>query len=99
MAFDTYQAVFSDQKIRKRLMRIITATFLTRISQITLKLLLKDRGGRTQWRQHWHGLREISKLIQTLAPAYLDYYQDGFHPNQHDTQALTVYWSQHLDKY
>ena len=99
VAFDTYQAVFSDQKIRKRLMRIITATFLTRISQITLKLLLKDRVGRTQWRQHWHGLREISKLIQTLAPAYLDYYQDGFHPNQHDTQALTVYWSQHLDKY
>jgi len=97
VAFDTYQVVFADERMRKRLMRIITVTFLTRISQLTLKLLLNDPVGRLQFKQHWHGLREISKLIKTLAPAYLDYYQDGFHPNQHDTQALTEYWSAHLD--
>lgn len=97
VAFDTYQTVFADERMRKRLMRIITVTFLTRISQLTLKLLFNDPVGRLQFKQHWHGLREISKLIKTLAPAYLDYYQDGFHPNQHDTQALTAYWSEHLD--
>jgi len=99
VAFDTYQTVFADQNVRKRVMRIISVTFLTRISQLTLKLLLNDPVGRLQFKQHWHGLREIGKLIKTLAPAYLDYYQDGFHPNQHDTQALTAYWSQRLDKY
>lgn len=97
VAFDTYQAVFADQRMRKRLMRIITATFLTRITQITLKLLLNDPIGRTQWRQHWQGVQEIGKLVRTLAPAYLAYYQDGFHPNQQDTHDLTRYWAQHLD--
>lgn len=97
VAFDTYQAVFADQRMRKRLMRIITATFLTRITQITLKLLLNDPMGRTQWRQHWQAVQEIGKLVRTLAPAYLEYYQDGFHPNQQDTHALTRYWARHLD--
>lgn len=97
VAFDTYQTVFADEKTRKRFMRIITVTFLTRISQITLKLLLSDPIGRTQWRQHWHGLQEIGKLVRTLAPAYMDYYQHDFHPNQHDTHDLTRYWAQHLN--
>lgn len=97
VAFDTYQSVFADERMRKRVMRIITVTFLSRISQITVKLLLNDRIGRTQWRQHWSGLQEIGKLVRTLAPDYMDYYQDGFHPNQQDTHALTRYWAQHLN--
>ncbi|MEC7118767.1 MAG: metal-dependent hydrolase [Pseudomonadota bacterium] len=97
VAFDTYKAIFDDEIVRKRVMRIITTTFLTRISQITLTLLLKDSVGRKQFRQHWAGFKEIIKLVRTLTPAYRDYYHADFHPNQQNTTALTAYWAANIE--
>jgi predicted metal-dependent hydrolase len=96
VAFDVYQAVFADDVIRKRMMRVVTATFLSRITQLTLKLLLKDPVGRKQWRQNLAGARKIGQLMQALVPAYLDYYQQGFHPTQHDTTRLSADWAARL---
>lgn len=92
VAFDVYKEVFDDEAVRKRTMRIITTTFLSRISFITAKLLLNDKKGRTQWKQHWIAMQQLSKLAKSLLPAYLDYYKNDFHPNQHDSNAITDQW-------
>jgi predicted metal-dependent hydrolase len=78
------------------MMRIVTVTFLTRITQLTLKLVMKDPVARKQWRKNLAGARRIGQLLQALVPAYLDYYRDGFHPNQHDTTDLATAWSARL---
>lgn len=93
VAFDTYQAVFADDRVRTRMMKLITLTFLGRITQLTLKLLLNDRVGRRQWRKNWEGVQHLREIIQALAPAYLDYYRTDFHPAQHDTCQLLADWS------
>jgi predicted metal-dependent hydrolase len=96
VAFDVYQDVFADDVVRKRMMRIVTVTFLSRITQLTLKLVMKDPVARKQWRKNLAGARRIGQLLQALVPAYLDYYRDGFHPNQHDTTDLATAWSARL---
>jgi len=92
VAFDVYKEVFNDEAVRKQIMRIVTTSFLSRISFLTMKLLVTDKKGRTQWRQHWQALQKLSDAIKVLLPAYLDYYKADFHPNQHDSTALTDEW-------
>ena len=96
VAFDVYQQIFADQMVRKRVMRIITTTFLSRISYLTAKLLLSDRAGRKQWRQHIAGLKQLKDVFIKLLPVYLDYYQNDFHPNQHDSTDITNTWRHRL---
>lgn len=96
VAFDVYQEIFADQATRKRIMRIITTTFLSRISYLTFKLLLNDPVGRKQWRQHITAFKQLKDVFTALAPAYLDYYQDNFHPNQHDSTQITAQWREQL---
>lgn len=96
VAFDVYQTIFADQVIRKRVMRIITTTFLSRISYLTGKLLLKDPVGRKQWRQHIAAAKQLKDMFGTLLPVYLDYYQTDFHPNQHDSRHITSTWRERL---
>ena len=96
VAFDVYQEIFADQVTRKRIMRIITTTFLSRISYLTFKLLLNDPLGRKQWRQHITAFKQLKGVFTTLVPAYLDYYQDNFHPNQHDSTQITAHWRKQL---
>lgn len=96
VAFDVYQQIFADQLIRKRVMRVITTTFLSRISYLTAKLLLSDRVGRKQWRQHIAGLKQLKDVFIKLLPVYLDYYQNDFHPNQHDSREITIRWRNQL---
>lgn len=92
VAFDVYREVFDDEAVRKRTMRIITTTFLSRISFITAKLLINDKKGRFQFKQHWNAFQQLSQLVKALLPVYLDYYKDDFHPNQHDSDAVADEW-------
>ncbi len=92
VAFDVYREVFNDDVVRKRTMRIITTTFISRISYITGKLLLNDKQGRLQFKQHWQGLQQLRDMAKTLLPVYLDYYKTDFHPNQHDSTAVADEW-------
>ena len=96
VAFDVYQAVFADEAVRKRVMRIVTMTFLSRISYLTARLLLTDTAGRRQIRRNLSGLRRTGKLVWALRHDYLRYYRDGFHPGEDDTQALTRDWAARL---
>ncbi len=92
VAFDVYKEVFDDEVVRKRTMRIITTTFLSRIGFITAKLLINDKKGRLQFKQHWNAFQQLSQLAKALLPVYLDYYKTDFHPNQHDSDAIADEW-------
>lgn len=96
VAYDVYQQIFADQVIRKRVMRVITTTFLSRITYLTGKLLLNDPVGRKQWRQHIAAIKLLKSGFTTLLPVYLDYYQNDFHPNQHDSREITTTWRNKL---
>ncbi len=93
VAFDVYQTVFADEKTRKTVMRFITASFLSRMTQLTLRLLLADPVGRKQVSKNLAGLRRVGRLVRALRPAYLAYYRKGFHPNDHDSTALMQQWA------
>ncbi len=96
VAFDVYQTVFADQKIRKRVMRIVTCTFTSRISYLTFKLLMSDPVGRKQWRNHLAAFKQLKEMINALIPVYLDYYDTQFHPNQHDSSKIALQWREKL---
>lgn len=96
VAFDVYQHVFADQVVRKRVMRIITTTFISRITQFTTKLLLSDPVARKQWKQNLLGLKQLKEMIVSLVPAYLSYYQTDFHPDQRDSSELAQQWRKRL---
>lgn len=99
VAFDVFQTVFHDTKVRKRFMVITTCTFLTRISFLTLRLLAQDPQGRFAFKQHLQGLSTIRSIVKSLATDYSAYYAQDFHPNTFDTTALTAKWSQHFAEF
>ncbi len=96
VAFDVFQTVFADQKLRKRFMRIITLSFSTRMSYLTLNLLWQDKQGRLQFKSHLQALKVLKKVIQSILPEYMAYYDDHFHPHQIDSSALTATWTKKL---
>lgn len=92
VAFDVYQSVYANLAVRRRVMRIVTVTFLSRITQLTVQLLWADRRGRHQWSQHWNGAKRIYRVARDLHARYLDYYRADFHPHDHDNTALLSRW-------
>lgn len=98
VAFDVYQTVFQDQTMRRCIMAIISTTFITRISYLTLRLLWQDKQGRTQLTQHIQALTLLKQIIQDLLPEYLAYYRANFHPNQIETKALTQRWRTYFEQ-
>ena len=96
VAFDVFQHVFADQQLRKRFMRLITLSFSSRMTYLTLSLLWQDKIGRWQIKSHLKALRTIQQLIKSILPEYLAYYDDHFHPNNFDSTQLTQTWTQKL---
>lgn len=96
VAFDVFQTVFANNSLRKRFMRMITLSFSSRMTYLTLQLLWQDKQGRLQIKAHLQGLKTIAALVRQILPEYLAYYKDDFHPNQIDSQELTRFWTQQL---
>lgn len=92
VAFDVYQEVFADQKERKRVMFVVTISFLARIANLTRRLMFQDKQSLTAWRKHIEAMNELRKMAMSLKAVYMDYYRDDFHPNDDDTSHLTEKW-------
>lgn len=97
VAFDVFMTIENDQRFLRKAMRIANFTFATRISYYMAALLWKARAV-PSWREvkefyrfMW-GKRGLLKLIK---PAYKDYFRDGFHPWDHQNQALINEWKKH----
>ena len=97
VAFDVYQAVYGDDKIRRMIMRSVTTGFASLTLYSATKLFMQDRkkslpkiGGNI------FGLYLLAKMLIQMLPEYLSYYQKGFHPTDIDYSKIVLYWKERL---
>lgn len=97
VAFDVYQAVYGDDKIRRMIMRSVTTGFASLTLYSATRLFLQDKkkslpkvGGNI------FGFYLLGKMFLQLAPEYLAYFKTDFHPSEIDYTKLVVYWKQRL---
>lgn len=97
VAFDTYQAIYGDSVLRKKMMRSITTGFFGLTIYATTKLFIQDRhkslpkiGG------NLFGFYLLAKMIIQLLPEYLAYYKDDFHPSHIHFEHELAYWKEKL---
>jgi predicted metal-dependent hydrolase len=97
VAFDVYQAVYGDDKIRRRIMRSVTTGFASLTLYSATRLFLQDKkkslpkvGGNI------FGFYLLGKMFLQLAPEYLAYFKTDFHPSEIDYTKLVIYWKQRL---
>ena len=97
VAFDVYQDVYGDDKIRRLIMRIVTTGFASLTFYSASRLFLQDRkksipklGG------NLFGLYLLVKMFVQLLPEYLSYYKTNFHPSDIDYSQLLKYWKTRL---
>lgn len=98
VAFDVYQAVGGTEKMRIRVMRTITFTFLFETITQTIGSMLADRAT-------YNPVRLVRSLARLPHSPFLSrdmrrritaYNQPGFHPNNHDNSELVARWSAEL---
>ena len=97
VAFDVYQAVYGDDKIRRMIMRSVTTGFASLTLYSATRLFLQDKkkslpklGGNI------FGLYLLAKMFVQLLPEYLSYYKTNFHPSDIDYTQLLKYWKTRL---
>ena len=97
VAFDVYQAVYGDDKIRRMIMRSVTTGFASLTLYSATRLFLQDKkkslpkvGGNI------FGFYLLGKMFLQLAPEYLAYFKSDFHPSEIDYTKLICYWKQRL---
>lgn len=97
VAFDVYQAVYGDDKIRKLLMRSVTTGFASLTFYSATRLFLQDkRQSLPKVGGNLFGLYLLGKMLIQLLPEYLSYYKSGFHPAEHDYSKIVAYWKQKM---
>jgi predicted metal-dependent hydrolase len=98
VAFDVYQAVCGDQKLRVRIMRQTTVGFILSSTMHTVVSVLSDREARKPARL-WASLKRLRTspwLSKEVRQRIRDYNRPDFHPNDHDNVALTAEWRETL---
>lgn len=101
VAFDVYQEVYGDDRIRRLLMRSVTTGFASLTFYATTRLIWQDK-----WKSlpklggNLFGMYLLGKMLLQLIPEYLSYYQADFHPAKHDYTSLVNYWKARMaDEY
>ncbi|CAI3143135.1 hypothetical protein MWMV2_MWMV2_02409 [Acinetobacter oleivorans] len=92
VAFDVYQHVYGDDRIRRLLMRSVTTGFASLAFYGTTRLF---------WQDKWNSLPKIGgnlfgsylliKMLVQLMPEYFAYYKKDFHPSQKDYDKMVDY--------
>jgi predicted metal-dependent hydrolase len=98
VAFDVYRAVGGTEKMRIRVMKMMTWSFLLGTIMQTLVSMLADRATYNP-RTFIGSLRELKNspfLGKEMVAAIKDYNRVGFHPNDHDNTELLDFWTKEL---
>lgn len=97
VAFDVYQHIYGDDKIRRMMMRSVTTGFASLTFYSASKLFMQDKkkslpkpGG------NLFGAYLLAKMFIQLTPEYLAYYKADFHPTEIDYSNLVAYWKKCL---
>ncbi|MFZ3192478.1 MAG: metal-dependent hydrolase [Moraxellaceae bacterium] len=97
VAFDAYQAVYGDLKVRRQIMLSITPAFFSLIGSSMARLFWQDRRTSVpRVRDNLRGLWIMTKMGVTLVPEYLEYFKADFHPAQRDRTQLLDQWRERL---
>lgn len=98
VAFDVYQELVGDYRLRIRAMAITTFFFLMHTTWFQARLLKAD--GKLYDVRMW--LKGLDRMwgrrghFRKLIPSYLQYYRRDFHPWQHDNRAVLEKWKKAL---
>lgn len=93
VAYDVYEQCVGSYALRAGIMIPTTVVLIGALARLQLHLMKKDGSLRDprQLRKHLQGFAEIygpRGLFGSITPKLLDYFRPGFHPNDHDTEAL-----------
>lgn len=97
MAFDTYQALYGDLKLRRQVMQAVTTSFASLTLYATQRLFWQDK-----WKSlpkvggNLRGLYLVAKMLVQLTPEYFSYYKKDFHPSEIDHSKILNYWKNRL---
>lgn len=98
VAFDVFQHVCGDQKLRTRTMTVTTWIFLGALFGNTVLSLAKDRNAWNPLRM-WSSLRRLGDnpfFTKKVWRRLTDYNRPDFHPDDHDTTELLERWRAEL---
>jgi predicted metal-dependent hydrolase len=98
VAFDVYRAMGGTEKMRIRVMRFMTFSFLVGTIINTLLSMLADKSTYHPVR-FFRSVKELRRspfLGKEMVAAIKDYNREGFHPNDHDNSELLERWTQEL---
>lgn len=97
VAFDTYQSLYGDLKLRRQVMQAVTTSFASLTLFGTQRLFWQDK-----WKSlpkiggNLRGLYLLTKMLIQLAPEYLSYYRKDFHPSDIDHSEVLSYWKKRM---
>ncbi len=98
VAFDVYQTVVGDEKLRVKVMRETTFWFLFDTITQTALSVLADRQARRP-SVLWANLKLLRRspwLSKQVRRRIRDYNRPGFHPDDYDNAELTAQWRERL---
>ena len=97
VAFDVYQTVYKDTKVRRSVMRGVTTGFASLTFYSASRLFWQDRRkSLPKLTENLYGLYLVGKLLIELIPEYLSYYKEDFHPSEIDYSETISYWKNKL---
>ena len=94
VAFDVYRAVGGSEKLRRRALRQATFFLFLDVTAGLVHMLRRDRQfwKPRLWLDGWRFLFAPGGILRRVWPAYKEYYREGFHPWQRDTNGLLEQW-------
>ena len=98
VAYDVYETVNGSYLLRTGAMIPVTAIFFGLVAYYQVKMLRADKQ-LSNWKGNLKGMSYLfgrKGLFTRLVPQYLDYFKPGFHPADHDTDALLEEWREKL---
>lgn len=98
VAFDVYQAVCGDQKLRVRIMNQMTFGFIFATIMHASFSIIGDRHARKPkvLLANLRAVRHSPWLTKEVRRKIRDYNRPDFHPNDHDNAELTAEWRERL---
>ncbi|WP_119026138.1 metal-dependent hydrolase [Acinetobacter soli] len=97
VAFDVYQEIYGDHKLRTLIMRSVTTGFASLTFYSASKLFMQDRRkSLPKVGANLFGIYLVAKMFVQLLPEYLAYYKSDFHPADYDYSQLIAYWKEKM---
>ena len=97
VAFEVYQHVYADHRLRRMIMRSVTAGFASLTFYSASQLFLQDKkSSMPKIGGNLFGLYLLAKMLLQLLPEYLSYYRKDFHPAKINYSRSLRYWKQRM---